>query len=468
VRRVANRRGTVGGERVLLSHLYGEGVIRSRSLWTSPELSRGRPCLQGGDEPRLPPFEDRELSVLTDWIDGVSRFRLYPTPAQEAALLEQCKHARYVWNLALEQWSMWTRGQGPTPGFAAQCRQLTEARAAFDWLRAGSQTVQQQALRDFQQAVKNFVGGTHRRPSWRKAGHREGFRIVGLQASRVAKRNRKWAEVNVPKVGWVRLRLSRAVPDAKSYRITRDRARRWHIAFAAIPQPIPAPGTGEVVGVDRGIAVSAALSTGELLTCPGLSDRERDRLKRLQRRLARCRRGSNRRRRAKDAIAKLHARAGDRRKDWVEKISTDLARRFDLIRVEDLRVMQMTRRPKPIPDPDRPGAYLPNRRRAKAGLSRGILANGWGELVVRLQHKAIGRVEKVKSAYTSQTCSACGYRAPENRKSQAIFRCVACGHLANADVNAAVNIAAGRAVSARQETPPRVLPKREPQHATSA
>jgi transposase len=393
---------------------------------------------------------------------------MYPTRAQQAALLEQCGHARYVWNLAVEQWSMWTRDKGATPGYVEQSSQLTEARSVFGWLRAGSQTVQQQALRDFDQAVRNFYAGTHRRPTWRKAGLHEGLRIVGGQASRIVKLNRNWAAVNVPKVGWVRVRLSREIPEAKSYRVTCDRAGRWHLAFAVIPEPIPAPSTGEIVGVDRGVTVSAALSTGELLSCPGLSEIEQERLKYLQRRLARCRRGSNRRQRVKAAIAKLHARAGDRRKDWVEKTSTDLARRFDVIRVEDLRVAQMTRRPNPKPDPERPGGYLPNRRRAKAGLNRGILANGWGDLVSRLEHKAAGRVEKVKAAYTSQTCSVCGHCAPDNRENQAVFRCAACGYQANADVNAAVNIAAGRAVSARRETPVPVSLKREPQLATSA
>jgi transposase len=103
------------------------------------------------------------------------------------------------------------------------------------------------------------------------------------------------------------------------------------------------------------------------------------------------------------------------------------------------------------------------RRRAKRGLNRGILTNAWGALVRRLEHKALGRIEKVNPAYTSQTCSDCGHCAPESRESQAVFRCVACGHQVNADVNAAVNIAAGRAVSARRETPVRVSSKREPQ-----
>ncbi len=129
----------------------------------------------------------------------------------------------------------------------------------------------------------------------------------------------------------------------KSYRVTWDRAGRWHVAFAVIPGPVPAPDNGQVVGVDRGVAVSAALSTGELLHCPALTARERTRLRRLQRTLARARRGSNRRGRVKRAIARLRARETDRRKDWAEKTSTGIARRFDLIRVENLQIGNMTR-----------------------------------------------------------------------------------------------------------------------------
>jgi putative transposase len=81
----------------------------------------------------------------------MSRYRLHPTPAQEEALLGHCAHARYVWNLAVEQRSWWQPGH-PAPGFATQCRQLSGARAAFPWLATGSVIVQQQALRDFHAA----------------------------------------------------------------------------------------------------------------------------------------------------------------------------------------------------------------------------------------------------------------------------------------------------------------------------
>ena len=156
--------------------------------------------------------------------------------------------------------------------------------------------------------------------------------------------SRQVGQVWVPKAGWVRFRWSRAVPPgAKSYRVTMDRAGRWHVAFAVIPAPVPAPGNGQAVGIDRGVAVSAALSTGELLHAPGLTARERTRLRRLQRKLARAKRGSNRRGRVRHAIARLRARETDRRKDWAEKTSTDIARRFDVIRVEDLQITNMTR-----------------------------------------------------------------------------------------------------------------------------
>jgi putative transposase len=378
----------------------------------------------------------------------MSRYRLSPTPAQQAVLRDHCGHARYVWNLAVEQHAHWHPARPSAPGYLEQCRQLTAARAANPWLAAGSQTVQQQALRDFTQAMAAFFdpGNPAGRPTWRKAGRDEGFRIVGRRGRQwdVRRVSRNAGQVWVPKAGWVRFRWSRPVPPgAKSYRVTMDRAGRWHLAFAVVPEPIPAPGNGQAVGIDRGVAVSAALSTGELLHAPGLTGPERRRVRRLQRTLARARRGSNRRNRVKHTLAQLKARETDRRKDWAEKASTGVARRFDLIRVEDLKIGNMTRSASGTAGD--PGRNV----RAKAGLNREILRSGWGLLVRRLQEKAPGRVEKIKPAYTSQRCSACGQVDADSRESQARFVCTACGYACNADVNAAQNIAAGHAVTAR-------------------
>jgi putative transposase len=391
----------------------------------------------------------------------MSRYRLLPTPAQEAVLLGHCAHARYVWNLAVEQHAHSRPGRAGGPGYLEQCRQLTQARAEHPWLAAGSQMVQQQALRDFARAMAAFFapGNPAGRPSWRKAGRNEGFRIVAVKTTQVRRLSRKTGEAWVPKAGWVRFRWSRAVSAAKSYRINRDCAGRWHIAFATVPDPVAAPGTGEVVGVDRGVAVAAALSTGELLRIPWPSPALQRRLRRLKRKLARAQRGSNRRVRVKRAIARLRARERDARKDWAEKASTDLARRFDLIRVEDLKIGSMTRSARGTIA--KPGRNV----RAKAGLNRQILASGWGLLVRRLEDKAPGRVEKINPAFTSQRCSACGHVDPKSRESQAAFRCTACRYACNADVNAARNIAAGHAVTARGRPPLGGRMNREPQLA---
>jgi transposase len=396
----------------------------------------------------------------------MSRYRLLPTPAQEAVLREHCAHARYVWNLAVEQHAHWRPGRGAGPGYLEQCRQLTAARKEHPWLAAGSQTVQQQALRDFAQAMTAFFDPTNpaRRPTWRKAGRDEGFRITGRRGRQweVRRVSRYVGQVWVPKVGWVRFRWSRAVPPGvKSYRVTLDRAGRWHVAFAAVPDPVPAPGNGQLVGIDRGVAVAAALSTGELLCVPGLTAREARRLRILERKLARARRGSNRRARVKLAIARLRARETDRRTDWAEKASTDIARRFDVIRVEDLRIGAMTRSGKGTRE--NPGRNV----RAKAGLNRGILRSGWGLLARRLEDKAPGRVEKISPAFTSQRCSACGQVDRKSRESQAVFACTACGYACHADVNAARNIAAGHAVTARGGFRGAGPMNREPQLLTS-
>jgi transposase len=176
---------------------------------------------------------------------------------------------------------------------------------------------------------------------------------------------------------------------------------------------------------------------------PGLTVPERKRLRRLERKLARARRGSERRTQVRLAAARLRARETDRLKDWVEKTSTDLARRFDVIKVEDLKIRSMTRSAKGTRD--NPGRNV----RAKNGLNRSIMRSGWGRLVGRLENKAPGRVEKIRPHHTSQRCSACGQVDGKSRESQAVFRCIACRYTCNADVNAARNIAAGHAVTAR-------------------
>ncbi|MGW4019985.1 RNA-guided endonuclease InsQ/TnpB family protein [Streptomyces sp. NPDC005009] len=391
----------------------------------------------------------------------MSRFRMYPTGEQAEQMLLHCAHARYVWNLAVEQHACWRLGRRSAPGFAEQCRQLTEARRDNDWLAAGNADVQQQALKDFARAkAARFTSGFGE-PAWRRKHVHEGFRVIGTdrvpetepdgspklnakgkqvmgRSVVVQKLNRRWARVKVPGCGWVRFRLTRTeLPQAKTFRVTFHNDR-WHIAFATIPTPIPAPGTGEIIGIDRGVKITAALSDGRKLNCPQLTTRERAQIRKHQRRAARAPKGSDRKRAGHAKVARLKAREADRRKDWCEKTSTMLARTCRLIRFEKLTITTMTRSAKGTIE--QPGTRV----RQKAGLNRNILAQGWGLLRRRTGEKAPGRVEDVPTPYTSLRCSACGWIEKDSRKSQAEFVCASCGFTCNADENAAVNVAAGQ------------------------
>ncbi len=383
------------------------------------------------------------------------RERLYPTEQELSVLLCHCSDARYVWNLGLEQRNYWKRERSQKVTFNTQTKELTEARQAFTWLTEGSSAVQQQALRDLDKAFKNWWKRPDHfgHPTWRKAGINEGFAVRDLIVRRI---NRKWGQVFVPKCRWVKFRITREWKDietASSARITLDRSGRWFVSFTRPAPQIEREATGALVGLDMGIASSVTTSDGMHIRMPKLlSSGERQRKRRLQRRLARQRKGSNRRARTKCRIAKLAVKESDRRKDWIEKTTTQLVRDYDLIVVEDLKVKNMTKSASGTKD--KPGKNV----RAKSGLNRSILEQSWGMFRQRLTDKAINAtvpvaIVSINPAYTSLRCSDCGHTDKGNRKSQAVFRCVACRYMNNADINAAKNIlAAGLAVTGRGGT----------------
>lgn len=382
------------------------------------------------------------------------RQRLYPDPGQQSVMLVHCAQARFVFNLGLAQRSMWTKDKrhyAQKVNLATQMRELSQLRAELDWLRAGSSVVQQGALRDLDRAFTNFFARRAGYPNFRRKN--DGRGSFAVRDVRVRRLGRKWGVVSVPKVGTVRFRITRDWTDiavATSARVTLT-GGHWHVAFTTTPPVRIVAGTGEVTGIDRGVANSIAAADGAMSHAPGWSKGEQTRYLALQRRLARQVKGSNRRRATKTQLGVLHRRLSNRRTDWVEQTTTTLARRYDLVGIEKLNTPGMTKRPKPTPDPDHPGAYLRNGARAKAGLNKAILASCWGKFATRLGQKMPeGHVVAVDPRYTSQQCNACGHTAPGNRESQAVFCCTQCGHSGHADTNAARNIL-DRAITAQAQ-----------------
>lgn len=364
---------------------------------------------------------------------------------------------RAVWNTGLEQRRFYAErfkreGRGVYPSYALQCREMAEAKAEHTWLADAPGHCLQQTLKDLDKAI-----ATHGvfKVRWRsKVKTPPAFRFPEGKHMAVERLNRKWAQVKLPKLGWVRFRWTR--PPGGTIRnatVTRQ-AGRWYISFCVEDGVSEVtPSTNSAVGVDRGVAVAAATSDGQMFDREFITAGEARRLKRLQQRLDRSRhvhgrnQGSKRRDAVRTQLGELHARVKNRRADFNAQTAHLLVSRYGLVVVEDLKTANMTRSAKGTVEA--PGANV----RQKAGLNRAILNKGWGGFLLALQNAARytgTEIVKVPAAYTSQTCNACGHVARENRNSQAVFRCVTCGHQANADVNAAKNIlGAGLVLSGR-------------------
>ncbi len=200
--------------------------------------------------------------------------------------------------------------------------------------------------------------------------------------------------------------------------------------------------------MDLGICALLATSTGELVCEGRYAKRATEALARTQRELSNKVRGSNRRKRAVERVARAHRLVAYQRRDLAHKLSRRLVNTFDLICCEDLEIANMTRRPRPKKDPE--GGFSPSGARAKAGLNRSIHDAGWGVILAMLAYKAedAGRqFVVVDPRHTSQRCAESGHTDGGNRQNQALFVCRACGHRDHADTNAAKNILrAGRAL----------------------
>ena len=194
---------------------------------------------------------------------------------------------------------------------------LTEARAEYAWLAAGAQNVQQQALRDFSQAMRNFYAGTDAYPAaesgtWTKDSASLTLPSASMCGGLIDAGARSGCQRSAGCGFGGHAPYQNASPTASP--LTMPGGGTSHSLWSL--EPVPAPRTGETVGVDRGVVITAALSTGEKLHCPGMSSRERARLRKAERRKARAAKGSPKQQAERARIARLRAREADRRKDW--------------------------------------------------------------------------------------------------------------------------------------------------------
>jgi transposase len=370
-----------------------------------------------------------------------------------------------VWNTGLEQRREYRR-RGAYISYVEQARQVAEAKPDHPWLADAPSHTLQQTLRDLDRACQDH--GTWK-VRWRsKSRCAPSFRFPDPKHIQVARLSRRWGQVKLPKLGWVRFRWTRPIGGTvRNATVLRD-GGRWYVCFCVEDGVEKVEPNGKPpVGVDRGVAVAVATSDGWMREREFVTPGEAKRLKRRQQQLSRQKnKRSNRRKATRAKVTALNARVRARRTDFAAWTANRLTKNHSLVVVENLKVGNMTRSAKGTIE--QPGRNV----RQKAGLNRAILAKGWGAFILTLEHVARyhgAEVVQVKAAYTSQTCNACKHVAPESRESQAVFRCVACGHQDNADVNAAKNIlAAGLAVTGRGDLGDARSVKRQPPELVAA
>ena len=382
--------------------------------------------------------------------------RAYPDPGQAAVLARTFGCVRVVWNRTLATRHARYHAEGKSTSYRESDAALTVMKKDPDlaFLNEVSSVPLQQTLRHQHAAFQAFFAKRARYPRFKSR--------YGKQSATYARTAFRWraGQLTLAKTGaplefvWSWPDTDPAGLDPTTVTVSREPCGRWYVSFAvetADPEQLPA--TGAVVGVDLGIKDFAVTSDGEKIPNPRHLARRQRALARYQRRLARCQKKSANRTKAKAKVARAHRKVRASRADFLHRASSRLVRDHDVIVVEDLAVANMIRRPKPKPDPKRPGKYLPNGARAKGGLNKSISDVGWGEFRRQLDYKTAkaGRCIIVVDRWypSSKTCSSCGYLLGELSLKTRHWTCPACRTRHDRDLNAAKNIcAAGLAVGA--------------------
>jgi len=349
-----------------------------------------------------------------------------------------CGSCRFVFNKALAlQKERYAQGETKL-GYAGLCQQLTDWRhsAETPWLRNAPVHALQQALKNLDRAYAHFFAQRAGFPRFKRKGQSESFRYPDPKEFRLDQANgRIW----LPKLGWIRYRNSRPVLGEPRNVTVSLAAGRWFVSVQTrreVEPPIP---KGGAIGIDMGVVRFATLSDGRFIEPLNSFRRHEARLRRYQRAMSRKSRFSNNWKKAKARLQRIHMRIANARRDFLHKNTTTISQNHAIVCIEDLRVRNMSR--SAAGTIDAPGRQV----RAKSGLNKSILDQGWFEFRRQLDYKLAwkgGHLVAVPPQNTSRECPACAHVTADNRLSQAHFECVRCGFEENADVVGAINVLA--------------------------
>lgn len=354
-------------------------------------------------------------------------YRIYPKEHQLVPLAKAFGCVRVVWNDALAIYQQAYNAGLPRPQSVDKLvitqAKKTEQRA---WLSEVSNIVLQQSYRDLQQAWNNYFSSLKGERKGKKIGHPRFKKKQSRQVMRltVGGFSVHSESVKVAKIGHIPMVVSRPLPSKpSSVTIVKDTTGRYFASFVVEVVPEILPNNSQAVGIDLGLTHFAILSNGEKIENPRHHKKQLKRIKKANRKLSKCEKGSNRRRKAKLKLARLHIKVKDSRTDFLHKLTTRLVRDNQALAVEDLNVSGLVR----------------NRK-----LSRAISDAGWYSFRTLLDSKCQrhGRQFVVINRWlpTSQKCSACGKSGGKKELDIREWQCLYCGAFHDRDINAAINI----------------------------
>ncbi len=364
------------------------------------------------------------------------KFELRPNGQQQRQMRRFAGSCRFVFNKALAlQKERFERGEKKL-GYAALCKELTGWRNGVEtpWLADAPIHPLQQTLKDLERAYSNFFAKRADFPRFKKKGQGDSFRYPDPKQIKLDQGN---SRIFLPKLGWLRYRNSRDVLGAMKNVTVSQNSGKWFVSVQTereVEQPVA---SGDAVGIDMGIARFATFSDGSFVAPLSSSRRHETRLRRYERALSRKVKFSSNWNKAKAKVQRIHSRIGNARRDFLHKTTTAISQNHAMVCIEDLQVRNMSR--SAAGTLDAPGRNV----RAKSGLNKSILDQGWFEFRRQLDYKLAwrgGYLVAVPPQNTSRTCPRCGHVSADNRKTQAQFLCVACGFEENADVVGAINI----------------------------
>ena len=376
------------------------------------------------------------------------RYELCPNGRQERNLRRFAGSRRFVYNRALAlQKDRHQRGEKKL-GYGALCKELTGWRNSEEtsWLADAPVHALQQSLRDLERAYTNYFAGRAEFPRFKRKGRSESFRYPDPLQFRLEQGNHR---IFLPKLGWIRYRNSRKVEGEPRNVTVSLSAGRWFISIQTAREvEAPVHPSKLEAGIDMGVANFAVLSNGETIAPLNALAKHAKRLARYQRIMARRTKFGKNWNKAKTKVQRVQRKIADSRRDFLHKVSTTISKTHAVVYVEDLQVKNMSSSASGTIE--QPGRNV----KAKSGLNRAILDQGWAEFRRQLTYKLAWRGGELIAAppeYTSQTCPSCGHISAENRRTQAVFCCVRCCYGNHADVVGAINVLrAGQALRACQ------------------